>query len=123
MKEQHNFSHQATILPVVDMKRSVNFYTNSLQFELAFSWGEPLSYVILKQGGVSIHLTRGNGVYKPSGDHCSLYIFVYDIDKIYNHCVKNNVNIINPLGLRDYNMKDFDIKDPDGHIISFGMGA
>lgn len=123
MTQPDNFSHAATVLPVQDMQASIRFYTHSLPFELSFSWGEPVSYAVLKKGGVSIHLTQRADDREPSSEHCALYIFVYDIDQIYQHCVEQKVNIINPLSERDYEMRDFDIADPDGHIISFGKGG
>ena len=30
--------------------------------------------------------------------------------------------IINPIASWDYAMRDFDIKDPDGYILTFGRG-
>ena len=122
MNPQNNFSHAATVLPVLDIQKSIEFYTQRLQFELMFSWGEPLSYVVLKQGGVSLHLTLRADNNSPSTEHCVVYIFVRNIEEIYQQCLQENVTILNPLELRDYKMKDFDIKDPDGHIISFGNG-
>lgn len=122
MKSGDNFSHAATIFPVQDMEKSVQFYTRQLDFDLTFSWGDPVNYAVLKRGGVSIHLTSRLDDGKPSKDHCALYIFVSDVQQIFQDCTKHNVTIINNPKLRDYNMTDFDIKDPDGYIITFGNG-
>ena len=123
MAQADNFSHAATILPVVDVQRSVIFYTEKLGFDLTFSWEEPMTYAVLKRGGVSIHLTERGDHNTPSAQHCILYIFVYDIERIYEHCLQEEVEIKNSLGERDYAMKDFDIVDPDGYIITFGKGG
>ncbi len=122
MSNRTNFSHSATIFPVKDIQRSIDFYTNRLEFKLTFSWGEPTNYAVLKNGGVSIHLTVKNDDYVPSKRHCALYIFVYDIDKIYQRCKDNEVSIVNSPEVRDYKMKDFDIIVPEGYIITFGNG-
>ncbi len=122
MVSQDNFSHAATIFPVKNLQKSMDFYTIKLGFKMTFSWGEPVNYVVLKKGGVSIHLTTKIDDHIPSKEHCSLYIFVYDVKEIYQKCVEENISIINSPEIRDYKMKDFDIKDPDGYIISFGKG-
>lgn len=123
MKENENFSHAATVLAVKDVRESIAFYTNKLGFRLSFSWSDPPTYAVLVRGGVSIHLTeRADGLI-PSAEHCVLYIFVFDVEKIYQQCVDAGVAVMNVPEERDYQMKDFDIKDPDGYIISFGRGG
>lgn len=123
MENQDNFSHAACIFPVEDLQTSIDFYTQKLEFKLTFSWGVPTNYAVIKKGGVSIHLVKKSDDRTPSKKHCALYIFVYDIAKIYKRCVSEKVSIINTPETRDYNMKDFDIKDPDGYIITFGNGG
>ena len=120
MTNQNNFSHSATIFPVEDIEKSIQFYINQLGFEITFSWGEPVSYVVIKKGGVNIHLTKRLDDDGPSKQHCALYIFVYDLEIIYQRCLKEEVIIKNAPANRDYQMKDFDIIDPDGYIITFG---
>ncbi len=117
-----NFSHSATIFPVKDIASSLEFYTRKLGFENTFTWEDPPSYAVLKRGIVSIHLSaHPNRKFDPD-QRCLMYIFVHDIEKIYNDCRENGVQIHSPLGDRDYQMRDFDILDPDGHLITFGNG-
>ena len=52
-----------------------------------------------------------------------MMIFTNDVDEIYKRLEKNGVEIVNPIGTRDYMMRDFDIRDPDGYILSFGQGV
>jgi len=122
MKNQDNFSHAASVLPVIDMQKSIDFYVQKLDFKLTFSWGEPANYAVMKRGGVSIHLTQRADEQRPSDNHVTVYIFVRDIDEIYNQCVERNVTLLNSPQDKDYNMVDFDIRDPDGYIICFGNG-
>lgn len=122
MTDYDNFSHSATILPVKDIQDSIEFYTEKLQFKMTFSWGSPLNYAVLKKGGVSIHLVAKEDNLIPSKRHCALYIFVHDVDKIFQRCKKEKVTVLNVPELREYKMNDFDIKDPDGYIITFGTG-
>lgn len=122
MSAKNNFSHSATIFPVADLQKSLDFYTDKLDFKLTFSWGEPTDYAVLKNGGVSIHLTKRLDKFIPSKSHCSLYIFVHDLNTIYERCKRKEVQIINSPKTQEYKIRDFDIIDPDGYIITFGNG-
>lgn len=116
------FSHSASVFHVTHIGESIDFYTKLLPFDLTFSWGNPIAYAVLKKGGVSIHLTTPVGKDLKEIKSSHIYIFVYDVDSIFNLCKNNGINIISQPDHRDYNMKDFDILDPDGNIITFGNG-
>ncbi len=74
----------------------------------------------MKGGDVGIHFVLRNDSSRPSGVHNSKYIFVHDVDAIYNELKGNDIRIANPIGDRDYRMRDFDIQDVDGYIITPG---
>ncbi len=114
-------SHSATIFPVSDMERSLVFYRDQLGFEVTFAWEDPVSYAVLKRDDISIHLSLSDGTVTTSG-HTALYIFPYDVDAVYSELKAKGVSFLTDIGDRDYGMRDFDIKDPDGHILSFGKG-
>lgn len=120
MTNKDNFSHSATVFPVQDIQKSIEFYTQKLGFEMSFNWEEPISYAVLKKGSVNLHLTKKEDDFIPSKRHCALYVFVHDVDEIYQRCVNQKISIGNVPKMRDYKMKDFDIIDPDGYIITFG---
>ncbi len=123
MTAQENFSHSASILPIEDMDRSLNFYSKKLNFNIAFTWEDPPTYAVLKRGNVSIHLVKRLDKKSPSSIHTTLYIFVYDINTIYERCIRENITVKGVPENRDYKIKDFDIVDPDGYIITFGCGV
>ena len=117
------FSHAATILAVKDMQISIAYYCNQLGFDLTFTWGEPVEYAVLnREEAVSIHLSKSSQDIG-SGNHTALYIFVHDVDRVYEEFQSKEVTITTPIGDRDYYMRDFDLKDPDGHIITIGKGV
>lgn len=122
MADANNFSHSAVIFPVSDLDKSIDFYTEKLGFEKTFEWGEPIYYAVVKRGGVGIHLTKRSDGIRPSKYHRALYVFVNDIDKVYDELRNQDIRIVNDIKDRDYKMKDFDIEDPDGFIITFGKG-
>lgn len=120
----HHFSHAATVMPVDDMNRSLAFYRDQLGFKVSFTWEDPVSYAILRGGeNVQIHLSLRDtpiGVGTKSGR--MVYLFVHDIDGLYKTFHARKVNIKTPLSEQDYKMRDFDVEDPDGHLITFGAG-
>ncbi len=117
------FSHAAPIFPVSDVAKSIEYYKHMLGFEVMFTWGELPSYAVLKRDdAVSLHLSLRDENFKPASRHVTLYVFVYNVDDVYNDFVGKGVTILNPVGDREYGMRDFDIEDPDGFILSFGTG-
>ncbi len=118
--EQELFSHFATVLQVRDISTSIQFYRDKLGFEVTFEWNNPVDYAVLKRGTVSIHLAHDSTIVGKIRPYTSIYVFVYDVDAVYNEFVDKKVSIHNPIGDRAYGMRDFDITDPDGFMISFG---
>lgn len=119
---KNNWSHAATVFAVKDMSRALEFYTNHLGMALSFSWQDPITYAVLKRADVSLHLTLKEDNSAPSAIHNRLYIFVYDIEKAYQEITASGAHCLSAPVAQDYKMTDFDLKDPDGHIISFGCG-
>ena len=118
-----NFSHAAPVFPVDDVRMTADYYRETLGFEITFEWEDPVSYAVLKRGeGVSIHIVSRDDDTRPSSVHTALYVFVHDVDKIYEEYKEKGVEIVNDIGDRDYGMRDFDIKDPNGYWLSFSMG-
>ncbi|MEL7123712.1 MAG: VOC family protein [Bacteroidota bacterium] len=115
-----NISHLSPILPVRDMALSLAFY-NKLGFKNEFLWEEPVSYAVLSAGeNAAIHLSLLAPEHKDNNKVSILYIFVHDVDKMYESCKANGIDIHIDIDDRAYRMRDFEIKDPDGNLITFG---
>ena len=117
MKKQ--FSHAATIFPVTDPVSSAQFYRDKLGFDITFEWGDPVDYVVLnREEAVAVHLSKA--AQSSATESTSLYVFVHNVDSLHEEFVSKGVEIYTPIDTRDYGMRDFDVKDPDGYIICFG---
>jgi predicted enzyme related to lactoylglutathione lyase len=115
------YSHAAQVLMVADMDRSLHFYENLLDFEVTFLWQSPPTYAVLKANeSINIHLSKAED--QALENKPTLYIFVTEIDALYEELIANGVSIHSSIGNRDYQMRDFDIIDPDGYRITFGQG-
>ena len=115
-------SHGAIVLGVSDIRNSLDFYLRQLGFTLAFSWGDPVNYAVIKAGQVQIHLTESKEKFQKSHFR-RMYIYVYDPDKLHVTYRKNGVEQITTVSIKEYGMKDFDVIDPDGHVLTFGKGT
>lgn len=115
------FSHASCVLPVSDIDKSIQFYTNKLGFEVTFSWNTSIDYAILKRENVEIHLTLKKGYKKGGFVHTNIYVFVNDIQLLYKEYISKQVAFHRDLNDQEYGMADFDIMDLDGHILTFGM--
>lgn len=125
MTEKKQFSHAATIIPVNNMAASIAYYRDALGFNLEFSWPEEgaTTYAVLnREDAVSIHLSLREKGKASSGPKAGVYIFVYEVDALYEAYRATSANIINALADRDYGMRDFDVRDPDGFLLTFGTG-
>ena len=118
---QPQFSHAASIFPVEDPMAAAKFYEQHLGFEITFTWGDPPDYVITqREEAVRIHFVKRQDNFQPSSEHVSQYIFVHDVDKLYEELTERDVEIINPITTHDWGMRAFDIRDPNGFILTFG---
>ncbi len=113
------FSHAATILQVKDPLASAKWYRDRLGFDITFEWGDPVDYVVTKgEEAVSVHFSKGDG--KPNDIKMALYIFVHDVDALYQILKAQSVEVRSPIVTHDYGMRDFDVIDPDGYVLCFG---
>jgi catechol 2,3-dioxygenase-like lactoylglutathione lyase family enzyme len=65
-------------LTVSDIPAAVDFYTNKLGFQQAFTWGEPPTFAGVKLGAVQIFLAKGTPA--PSREAGAAYFVVSDAD-------------------------------------------
>jgi uncharacterized glyoxalase superfamily protein PhnB len=91
-----------------------------LGFEVTFQYGEPLFYACLCRDEVSLHLLAANATKRLPGNG-AICIFVRDVDAIYSELIARGANVVKPPEDYAYGMRDFDITDPDGNQLTFGM--
>ena len=115
------FSHAATVFQVKNIEETLAFYQQKLGFQVSFTWKVPVEYAVLtRDKAVTIHLSKNPEAAENASKFATLYIFVYDVDQVYEEYQQNGVEILNPIGDRDYNMRDFDIVDNNGFVLTFG---
>ncbi|HEU0013096.1 MAG TPA: VOC family protein [Longimicrobium sp.] len=99
---------------VRDLAASIEFYTKKLGFTLGFSSGE-MAGVNLDR--VQVFLQRVPGEVAPG------YVFfvVDDVDALYEYHRANGVDVQDPPADREYGIREYELRDADGHSLGFGQ--
>lgn len=109
------------ILPIADMDRSIQFYTEVLGFDLVMHTD---AYSSLSRGVASLHLslTDDEAALQAAHRHIAFYIEVTDLDSLWQVVMKHRdaYTVREPFD-RDYGMREFHIKDPDGCLVFLGQ--
>ena len=109
------------VLQVADVRRSEKFYCEKIGFQSLGVWGEGPAFGIVQRGRVTIALDRSrDGGPIPTNQYWAAYVYVEDADALCEELRRNSVEI--PRGPEDmyYGSRDFDMRDPDGHLLAFG---
>ena len=112
----------ATVLVVQDIGRSRDFYRDVLGFRVGFEYGSPTYYIVLERDDVPIHLLAAAETKRAPGQG-GVYIFASDVDALYEEFRSRGAQIPKAPQTYPYGMRDFDMADPDGNQLAFGMGA
>ena len=122
------------VLITEDITRAIDYYRNTLGFELANAMPEDdPTWCLLKRDDVRIMFLgpHEHGDEEEGHDHgeeqehehgrgiSSLYFYPDDIDAFWEE-LKGKVEIEHPLEDMDYGMREFTICDPNGYALNFG---
>ena len=110
----------ATLFVVQDVLRSVEHYRDVLGFQTEFTYGEPTFYAGVERDDVVIHLQAASETKRQPG-HGAMYVFVTDVDALYQELKSRGARTLNEPRDYPYGMRDFNINDIDGNQLCFGM--
>ena len=108
-------------LLVIDLERSITFYTEVLEFNVDFRYED--FYCGISKDGHPIHLKQA----KPNieerknrrdNEHVDISFAIEEIENLYETLLSRATEITQPLREMPYG-KEFYIADPDGYILSF----
>ena len=104
------------ILPVRDVPAAVDFYVQKLGFEAGFVYGEPPHFAGVNLGEVQLFLQKSA---EGSAGGGAAFV-VEDADALFEFQRAQGVEVMEPPGDRDYGLRDYVVRDLEGHPISFG---
>lgn len=113
------FGRIAAMLPVKDIDKAHDFYTEILGFRKTFQNGNPVGFMILKRDQAELHLT-----WQPkhkAADFNVAHMMVEDVDAVHATCQRYGLRIIKGLQDKDYGLRAFVFEDPDGNRIDVGQ--
>jgi uncharacterized glyoxalase superfamily protein PhnB len=116
------------LLAVRDMKKTIDFYTKSLGFELkmAFPSVENPEYAdIIKDGMVLMFIpAKNHGIDTKEKFGTGVYLYMQidgDIDQYYAELKKKGVKIAVEIKDEPFGVRDFTIEDADGYKLAFNQ--
>jgi catechol 2,3-dioxygenase-like lactoylglutathione lyase family enzyme len=117
------FQDSATVLEVKDVAVSEAFYREKLGFSPGRFYGEPPNFCLMSRDRVRVYLdrTRSSPRATPLNQYWSLYIYVDDVDAFAAELAARGLSFAREIEDQDYGCRDFDIRDPDGHLIGIGQ--
>ncbi len=119
---------------VENVVKSVEFYTDKLDFKVDWMGERPLFAIISRENCTLMlrqlkkeQLVRPNrrpfieaGWHTEGQEAWDLYVWVDDADKLFAEFKQKDVSIIKAIQDTDYGNRDFEIEDLDGYILCFG---
>ena len=109
------------VLEVRDVNQSLTFYCDKLGFRSLGTWGDGPDFAIVGRGKVTIALDRSPDERAiPANQYWTAYIYVDDADALCEEFRGWSVEIARDPEDMFYGSRDFDVRDPDGHLLAFG---
>ncbi len=111
------------MLGVTDVNKSLEFYADALGFQETgrFEHEGTLSWAHIVSGKTELMLTRMNGVESGRGGRKQLFLYFYPDDILALHAsLKDKGHRVTDLRVTIYQMKEFELEDPDGYQLWFG---
>ena len=115
-------------LAVRDMKKTIEFYKNSLGFKvgMCFPTVDNPEYADLSKDGMVLMFVPAANLGISDDDKYGTGVNLYmqidgDIDEYYDELKKNGVKITEDIKDEPYNIRDFTIEDIDGYLLTFNQ--
>ncbi|MEM1287577.1 MAG: glyoxalase superfamily protein [Pseudomonadota bacterium] len=109
--------------PVVrtgDYPKAKAFYTGILGFSCIEEGGDPPKFGIFKRDAGMIIVNGHNGAAAPY-DHWRAYFHVDDLDRLSQEIRDAGGALSKGIWTTVYDMREFEVTDPDGNVLCFGV--
>ncbi|WP_188194710.1 VOC family protein [Nonomuraea sp. SYSU D8015] len=113
--------HLMPHIPVTDAERSITYYQEALGLRLDWRTADG-QVVALSSGDIeTLMLVPWSGAGAPPPQET--YVYVEDPDALCAEYQQAGADIVSPVATRAYGMRDFVVRDPDGHTFILGCGT
>jgi catechol 2,3-dioxygenase-like lactoylglutathione lyase family enzyme len=113
----------ATYLPVRDVVATATYYRDVLGFRCEYEAGTPPEFAIYVRGAATLMLRRVATRVVPSeaqGGTWDVFCWVTDLDALFQELRGKDATVVYPPTLQPYGVREFAIRDCDGHVLGFG---
>jgi len=114
---------------VPEVESAVHFYTDKLGFELlrmesgSIGGRTTASFAVLGLERAALLIAHksleGGLAMPPGGGNIDIRIVIEDVDSVYRRARDNGVDIVQDIAERDYGLRDFIVRDPNGFRLRF----
>ena len=114
------------IFPAADIRKTAEYYVNKLGFRAVeyLDCREPHICLYLDKAEI-ILLQAGTDQIQPNrqlyGYGYDAYLYTDDQEALEKEFIEKGVKIVRPLGVTDYQNKEFVIEDIDGRWLAYGL--
>jgi catechol 2,3-dioxygenase-like lactoylglutathione lyase family enzyme len=112
------FKDSVPVISTSDVRATVDYYVRVLGFEEHFVFGEPPVYAGVQRDGVLLYVThdaRMASVLKSGDLHPDIFLWVQDIDGMFQEHRRRGANIIEEVSDRPWDARQYVIEDPNGY--------
>lgn len=123
MTAQPEIVRCAPYLPFADVAATGDFYRTRLGFTREYAAGDPPEFAIYRRGAAIVMFRRVTGPIVPSeaqGGTWDLFCWVVGLDALYAELQAQQAEIVYPPTLQPYGVREFAVRDGDGHVLGFG---
>ena len=116
----------APYFPVANVERTLAFYQDVLGFRCEYSAGDPLQFGICSRDGFAIMLRRVSEAQlivpiEKQGGTWDAFFWVRGVEALHDDLESKGADIVyGPVIQESYQMREFAIRDCDGHVLGFG---
>lgn len=103
-------------LPVTDVERAQRYYRDVLGFEIG--WLEPGEIGAVSRGKAVVFLRKRTAPFEAAVH----WVFAQDIDATYDELRSLGANIVDPLEMKPWGIRQFTVADIDGNLFYFHNG-
>lgn len=110
------FYQGAPLLSVPDVPATAAFYHNVLGFKSDPGTATP-QYAVVWRDNAAVHLVKG----EHAATGARVFFWVKDVNTLYDDVMRRGAVIDVPIGTREYGVRDFSIRDPNGIVLVCGQ--
>jgi uncharacterized glyoxalase superfamily protein PhnB len=101
-------------LPVADVERAQQHYRDVFRFEIQWLYPDK-SIGAVSRAGVAVFFR----LRKPPFEPALHWVFTEDVDASYKELISTGANIVDPLELKPWGIRQFTVQDLDGNLFYF----